>query len=830
MKNKKPPIPTVINDRTSVSATITKVSDVTNTKSPIVLDNSNTVAVSNSISDKISSNEEILQLFPDVELAIQILVSSILSPNDMLNAKLNYSMDDFEIPNSINAHILDVIRIHIEKNYALESKLSDILREALFTKGAYVEAIIPDTDILKLQKQLTAKLSTESIIDQMLYSNYLGPDSDVTLSVESACNNQTVTTETTHRPKDLLVSFIEDLDALRVPGAFSDTLSTEAMGNGTTHLNTARRSFKSFMRKTVSTDATFSVTTNNENGSPMSMKLPVESILPIHLTSDPSKHISYLVILDENGVPIHGTTKLSDALSAGDGKITRDIDVKTSIINKAASSLKTKLSTNVVIDDVDNIYTKALLSSIRNKVQTGRLGNTVDIPEYSDVYQTVFTRALKGLKTRILFVPKENLNYFAFEYRENGTGKSLLEKSVMLFSIRAANLFTRIMANVKNSVTTTKVSAVLDSTDPDPEHTKEMIISHAMKSERVKYPIGMTNVRDLVDWMHNVGYRFDIKHPALPEIEIDISEDNRNIAEPDTDFDDMIQEHIIMSFGLKKDMVLAGYESDFATTVVANNALFAKRVMEHQNKFTPQVSGYVKKVLLNDGLLKAKVIDIISSNLVAIRKMLKKSMGKDDWETHKEFVTDDVELADYIYYEYAASILVTLPKVDTNSEEGSLDGLDAFVSMLDTYLPLIISSETFPQDLVGDISDKMEDIMAAIRTILIKNWMDDRNSIPELTKFLTLDNTGRPRYDILEEYNDFTQTLAKAIIPHLKELKKDANKLDAKLEKIDSGELDNTDDTPVDEAPVDDTPVDEVPVDDTSVDEAPVDDTTQEEL
>jgi len=82
-------------------------------------------------------------------------------------------MDDSIIPNNVNTQILNSIRTHVGHNYALESKLSTMLREALFTKGAYCEALIPDTDILKLKDELKAKVSTESMVASMDKVNYL---------------------------------------------------------------------------------------------------------------------------------------------------------------------------------------------------------------------------------------------------------------------------------------------------------------------------------------------------------------------------------------------------------------------------------------------------------------------------------------------------------------------------------------------------------------------------------------------------------------------------------------------------------------------------------
>ena len=804
MKKTKPPVPNLLSKRASVATAITKANTTRKTDKPVELGYDNISKITKSITDKLASNDEILHLFPDVELAIQILVASILSPNNLVESKLSYHTENLDIPNNIDNNILSIISSYIEKNYELESKLSTILREALFTRGAYAEMIIPDTNVLEVSKAAKTALSTESLVDGLTDVNYLSGTSDSRLSLETMVDHLPQHVDVGVTEADLGISFTENIGAVQAASAFLDNLSTES---AYTVPNT-KPTLSAFMKSKKVKGAIYSVTTSNEFGSPMCVKLPVESVIPIHLTSDPSKHISYFVVLDQNGIPVSGNG-LGTTIEATDPNNKNDAaqhDVKAAIIHKASEALKTKLNKDVVLDNVNEIYKEALVGAMKNRVQNGKLSTLATVPDTSDLYQLIATRAFKGLKTRLLFVPKGNLSYFAFEHRNNGTGKSMLEKSVMLFSIRAANLFTRIMANIKNSVTTTKVTATLDETDPDPERTREMIINHAMKSEQAKYPLGVMNVKDLTEWMHSVGYRFDIKHPGFPDIEIDMSEDNKNIATPDDSLDEMIQDHIIMSFGLKRSMISID-DASFAASVVANNMLLAKRVMDYQSRFCPMLSKHIQRIMNNDGILKSKVVDVIESNIKPIRSMIKKGLTKDEYNEYKSEIDHDESLVEYVYSEYVDNITAKLPNVEISREEGSLEGLDAFTSMLETYLPMVISSETLPSELVGDLSDKMDDVMSAIKTVLIKNWMDDRNFLPELTKFTTLDNTGAPRYDILEEYGALTKALSSAIIPHLKKLKKESDKADDKLTKIEDGDTEDeqSSDATDDNTSVDDT-------------------------
>ena len=122
MKKTKPPVPNLLSKRASVATAITKANTTRKTDKPVELGYDNISKITKSITDKLASNDEILHLFPDVELAIQILVASILSPNNLVETKLSYHTDNLDIPNNIDNNNLSIISGYIEKNYELESK------------------------------------------------------------------------------------------------------------------------------------------------------------------------------------------------------------------------------------------------------------------------------------------------------------------------------------------------------------------------------------------------------------------------------------------------------------------------------------------------------------------------------------------------------------------------------------------------------------------------------------------------------------------------------------------------------------------------------------
>lgn len=86
---------------------------------------------------------------------------------------------------------------------------------------------------------------------------------------------------------------------------------------------------------------------------------------------------------------------------------------------------------------MEEIYSHIITAKIKKRLSGGLLGDLAAIEEdNTDVYRVMMTRMLKKQKTKLL-LPSELVSYYAFKYRENGTGESLLETITVLSSIRA---------------------------------------------------------------------------------------------------------------------------------------------------------------------------------------------------------------------------------------------------------------------------------------------------------------------------------------------------------------------------------------------------------
>jgi hypothetical protein len=103
--------------------------------------------ISQGVKERIGDAENMMQLFPDLELSAQILVSSVLSPKDMVNYDLIFSNQDARFPAELSMKMLDAIKEDLDKEYDLKAQLPLILRQVLFETGSYVRAVIPESAV-----------------------------------------------------------------------------------------------------------------------------------------------------------------------------------------------------------------------------------------------------------------------------------------------------------------------------------------------------------------------------------------------------------------------------------------------------------------------------------------------------------------------------------------------------------------------------------------------------------------------------------------------------------------------------------------------------------
>jgi len=238
-------------------------------------------------------------------------------------------------------------------------------------------------------------------------------------------------------------------------------------------------------------------------------------------------------------------------------------------------------------------------------------------------------------------------------------------------------------------------------------------------------------------------------------------------------------------------MVDNGYSPDFATTILANNLLLSKRVVMLQNIYNPQLTKDIRKKLKLDGRIKNKLIKVFTSNMSVIKRHMKRVNPDIDPEDLKN--AKDEDIVDWIITNTIDNLTISLPEPEATEDTNEKDIIENYSDMLNSTVDKIFSTDLIPSELSGELGDNLDNIKDIIKVILIRDFMNKHNIMPELNKILTLDEDGKPVINVLDQYNAYLESISKIILPFMKANKKFIKKTDEKIDNLDNEE-DETDD------------------------------------
>ena len=706
------------------------------------VDRSNLNSISKYSIDRINAIDQMMEAHPDLELASQTLVASILSPNDLLKTNLFFSANVSYLTTQVIYTLNSFIQKEMKQYHGLEDDLYQIVMESYVTKGAYAKLFIPENKLHDMLDLATG--SVESVINSQ--------SKRVTGNafVKNAVGDFSVSSD----PTILIVA--KEMNSLI---GSVDVASTEAIGDVVSKKKKQKdieNIFKTFSKKNKEDviDIT-SHTTSDARG--LVMKIPVESIIPLHFTNDPSAHFGYYIILDGKGSPTNGVQNNND------DKLDNNIAIN-KLVAKAKTNLKNSNAKAPHLTDNDSALANAINDKIIKSIENNIGGSYITDDDKETLLRVVLHRTLNNLQTRLLYVPSSQLSYYAFNFRSNGTGKPILDGLSTISSLRTMLRFSKISALIRNSIPNTEVSVTLDDNDPDAPKTMESIKSYVMNTRSLSLPIGITKTSDVVDWLHKYGFNFNFKHADLPDMEINSDEKSVNHTLPDSDAEDELKRMMYMKMGLSPEMVENTTDADFAATVVANNVLQAKRISRLQVIINKLITSDVIRYIRNDGYMSSQVKHVIASNKDSIYE----NMGDKfrDAMTNKNIKNED--LVDFLYESYLNGLEVTLPKVEIN-EDGSKEAFDNYKDSLEDYIEAFFSSDSLPEEYSGPISDNIDMLQQAIKNTLLRRWMNENGYMSELASVFEMNDTGDIDSSVLNEYNVYINNISSSIAAFVEE-------------------------------------------------------------
>lgn len=785
-----------------------------------------------------SNAKNMLQVLPDLEMAKQVLIAAILSPHDMMSSTLNFQLPNDDL-GAVGPQLLSVIEDYFKNTYKIEALLPKILDDALFMTGSYPLVTLPESSIDEIINS-NQRVSVESFIKEFEPTGeprsygILGPakltesSAKKTVGLESIFGFEAYNTEVVHSlnrnvgESELYLSVTDNPNVLKTPIVKDKYTKEKLAGIYEAHAINAKKRNQAagpsdkttdiamrqlFAQRQYRFNPVHDVKTQDQLekttvGHPLVMKVPSESVIPVHVPGDPTNHIGYYLVLDQTGNPIN-TADAKDYYNELTMNVQAGTDMRNSLLQNARRTQEgVKPTQELEIAELQHLYTSAVEDDLLNRLKNGVYGENVRVSRPSEVYRIMLARSLSRQRTQLLFIPADLMTYIAFEYNDYGQGISLFEKTGIVGAARALLMVANTLAAIKSATNHVNLDIQLDPDDPDPAHTVEMLVHEYVKTRQSAFPFGVTSPADISDFIQASAVGVTVSgNTGYPETKMSVENRASERVQVNTDLDELFKKRQYLGIGLTPEMVDQSMTVDFAQSIIQQNLLMAKRAMIIAKEFCHFIGNdFMQKYILNSKKLMDKLRDAVRA--IEAKGTTGVELGNDQTTTaqsitDKEESTDLDRKIDLIVMHFINTFEVTLPEPDMTKVDLQVQAFQKYSEGLDIVIPAFINSAMFTMNEMGELSNSIDWTIAILKAHLQRRWLKQKNVMPELFDIITFADAEKDKFDLLDQHKIYMEGLTQSLLTFMQVALKKKQAMDKIISDANDGEeLQETDEAP----------------------------------
>ena len=755
------------------------------------------------IQDRADMNSDIMVLLPELKQAKDIIISSIISPNDFSKKEL---ISDYN--NSIGLSEMTTVKIKslidvTVKRYKLVDEMYDIAEKALFIEGADVELIIPRSKIESIilhsvgdNIKNRTDLESFSVNDMKLEDiGFMKLDVEKQVDLDSKNKMSLSGLGVKYTGNPLVFATNEAYDHARVRVMSNEwyldskqKMDVEAIDVDVLKLyDEHKRSVKERYVNLSNLQGK-----KNKEDVPFRLKLNSSTVLPLY-TDDKTKHIGYFALADEMNRAITKIPSDGDLVSSIHSfKPNDNSQVLKMMVDNATAGMDANKDHSIILTNMLELSENILLTTINETVSNSVYRNNFNLENENSLIRIMLYRALSNMQTSLIFIPIEYMSYIAFDYRRNGTGKTILEDITLLASFKSMLLLSEIYAAVNNNIPVTDVIVDIDEKDPEPFKTKEILEERIYNANSNKMIWGSTDIEKHGSWIQNAGMRIVYNHKTFPDTKITFERKNKeNSYNVDEGTSDKVTGMILKALGLSPTILDDANGAEFASVAMINNSLSNKINNERQDTLTEGLSDRTKKLILSDGSLLKQFYELVDKDEANILKAINENLegGK---------IT---ELSDGLKVQLVKDIIdgvmVRLPRAENKDRMELADKFKSYMESISDLMD-IIKESSYLSDVSSELGISDDMVLNNLKLHFAITWCDEHNYARTLVKFMSIKDKKELKniVDLINSKDVNLLELAKGVSKHKEKI------LSSILPKEEESVVDDTTDYSDDEGDV----------------------------
>ena len=711
---------------------------------------------------------------PEITKAKRILVSSIMSPNDMQDDRVLLELDDIpEIDEETQNEVLEYIQNYFNDDLQLGIKLSDWVGDALFHKGSKAVMVVPKAVIRsmsyaqdirnglglpddkteegkvamehfvqaakKMQRKIEAldkggvsiglehwDTYTEKITEYQsdgdlasyVYQVLLKDDPNMSLSMEAV---QKLSINARKGIAQFVKQHRNRIEIGRNPFAIRQVADKAAE-----FISQQEKDIYSVYQQGVDETVMINIPEGNTGTRPddlaILIELPTESVIPVCVPGSESTHLGYFVLIGEDGVPIGSNTQ-DMAHNSVTGVIrsnARAIMDDKQISDVLGANLHHR---DLAVSAVFGVAIKNILTT-----ELGKKGlQNMSVLQYNAVASCVFNHIAMDQQIRLIFVPASMMAYYAFDYRPDGTGKSIIEDCSTILSLRTTLITANILSQMRNAIDRRKLTLDFTNKTINPEAAMEVVKDLYVRKQFTGFSNDPTVVQQN---MALQGFTVIPKGiPGMPD-NMDIQVEPGQPAHTQVEGNQLLDQltNMFIDFLVVPHSALNKLsEDEFAKTVATNHLYFCNQLRNYQRIVNEKTTQICQTYLRFSYSVQQDLVKILT------KYTTKKA---DQKSTDAVLAAADCSA---LLGRIISSVRVKLPPPNMAVSKAQFDEVKSFCESLDGLMNEICSDELIPNP---DISFEsvMKMIKATIKSRLAREYIKSVGShqlfdIPELSEF-----------------------------------------------------------------------------------------------
>jgi len=360
---------------------------------------------------------------------------------------------------------------------------------------------------------------------------------------------------------------------------------------------------------------------------------------------------------------------------------------------------------------------------------------------------------MRGNKVKLIYVPCSMMGYYAYDYRDDGTGKGIMEDSAFLIGLRTSLLVAKVIGALDNATDKHRITFDMDeSLGTNMEQVMEIIQDAYMEKHLYSFDHNpMSVMRNIV--ARNVSIMpKNMTGFANLEIDRDVSQGQASTV------DDEMEEKITNLITTPTNIPAAVFnelgENEFSRSVATTNIIFSNFIRVLQRDTCIPTGNIVKAYVRNSHRIIKEIKGILSKHI--------KEGNQDSFNNYLEYII--------------RGIIVSLPKPNISPDKARYEELSTIMQTIDEVVEKLLPDELIVEDEEG----KTKETLVAMRADVARRMVKDAISQIGATSMLNVATTDDMNFTDVQDINWIIRNYARGL--------KDLNEhLKKKSEEDDSG-------------------------------------------